>query len=249
MNSFQINGAGINGAGSFASIVYIPDAVVTVELALNERNAVTLSGAIETGLVLLGDISRVSNLGTAEATFQFDPTGLMAIVILGPAGSIEIDTLLEGTMDPAMYMAGSIEVSTVLSSNLVKVAYLGYSDLDHSLEPTGILTFTGGLAGVVDQLLNPSGSLTVGIVNILPFAPAFIEANATGKLRATYMLSGNSDMTTALESDFMSTTIRMPLCNIPYYLDIQGNLANNAYTPELSASTMIRRKTVREMTR
>jgi hypothetical protein len=148
MNSFTLNGTAINGSGSLASVVFLPSATASVELALNERIAVSMSGELGISLTASGDISRVSNLGSApteitflaagdltrnrqiylgEALTGFDvsASGALTRVILGPPGISEWGMSLSGTLAKVnLGPPGTSEWGMALSGDLQRNVYL-----------------------------------------------------------------------------------------------------------------------------
>lgn len=231
----------------FAEIRYIPTSLVSVDFNFSERIAVTLSGELSFGIDLAGDIANRISFGNVVADMSIEPSGSMVVLALGPSGSITIETVVTGTMNPAAYMSGLLISAQELSGLLTKVKELGSAPVGIAVNPSGSLSLTGGLVGSINTLLIAFGSLTLGQTANIPTSLINTYIDPTGTLRGTFRLQGNATVDTVLVGE-MNRLVSIT-GTIDAAIDATGALSNNAYVADLASMTMIRPKTNREMIR
>lgn len=270
MNSFPINSGALNGGGSLASIVYLPAATATVELALSERIVVSMTGGIAMSMDLTGDIYRGLNLGTASTGFGFvvtgdlglnqlvyfdsssigfdlDPSGSLAALMLGPYGESSWGLDLSGDMDRRVLLNGLSSSSLTPSASITAVRELGTNTTYMALSATGLLQSTSSLNGSITKQFALSGDLTVGRVNYLPGSVTSWALDSSGWLSSNTRMQGDAQLTLTVNGDPVAMK---PLSGAAtYQMTVSAFLANNAQGYDLGAYLMTRPATNREMTR
>lgn len=270
MRGVPFNGTAFNDGGSFASISYLPPATVTIELALHERIAVSLSGTMDLGLSLVGDIARVSNIGDAPLGMGWflegglthnqriylgavlldsglDFNGGMSTLLIGPSGSCEWGVEFTGDVDRRTYMSGITTMDMSPSGTLHSVRRLVADPMTMGIAFTGSMQLNGGLVGTMSMGMAPSGSLTINRRNYLPNANLTQGMALTGSLRGTYRLQGTISSTLNMTGTIANIKLLSGSMNSGF--TFSGDLSNNAAGEDLDAFLMIRKPINREMTR
>lgn len=270
MNGFPFNSGALNGGAALACIVYLPAATATVELALNERIAVSMAGSLGMSISPSGDISRVSNLGSAPFTLGFatagdltrsqriyfegsstgfglDASGAMSTVSLGPYGESSWGFAVAGDMDRRVLLSGSSAIALSPAASVVAVRTLVGSPITTGFAATGAMQLTGGLQGASTITVASSGGLTVGRISNLPLAFTGYALTASGALTSRVRMHGNS------QCDFTVTGrlfgIKAMTGTVTYQITPSAYLSNNATGYDLGTYLMTRPTTNREMTR
>jgi hypothetical protein len=270
MNSFLLNGSAINGSGFVAAVVFLPSATASVELALNERIAVSMSGEIGISLTTSGDISRVSNLGSAPAAITFlaagdltlnrqiylgeaftgfdvSASGTLAKVNLGPSGTSEWGMSLSGNVDRNVYLSGEATHQFDLVGSLSAGRSLGEASAAFSLDAVGGMYLIGGLSGTADIALIPTGNLNQGFRTPLPTGSITWGRGFTGSINKTQMMTGTVTSHTDLVGRL--SLIAFLTGSTQVDLGLAGSLSNNSGGYDLVKLTMVRPYINRDMTR
>lgn len=254
MNGFPLNSGALNGGSNLASIVYLPSATATVELSLSERIAVSLSGGLDMSISPSGDISKVSNLGSAPVTiailaegslsqarmvhfdysttgFDFEPTGTLSKMVIGPSGECTWGMDATGDMTRIGVMSGIINKSLDISSTgFFAVRSFGSQEVTLSLDPTASLTRIRYMGGSVESSITPYGSITVGLRRNLGTADTGFAITPSGSIRLTGGLVGTSTVSIN-PTGFLSQGIKVA---------IPASTAYMACTPEGNLSQVFR---------
>jgi hypothetical protein len=270
MNGFPFNSAALNGGAALASIVYLPAATATVEIALNERIAVSMAGSLGMSISPSGDIYRVSNLGSAPFTFGIsttgdltqsqriyfegsstgfglDASGAMSTVSLGPYGESSWGFAVAGDMDRRVMLSGSSAMYLSPTASIVAVRTLVGSTIATGFAATGTMQLTGGLQGASTITVASSGGLTVGRINNLPLASAGFALTNSGVLTNTVRMQGDAQCAFSLTGSVFG--IKAISGTVTYQMTPSAFLSNNATGYDLGTYLMTRPATNREMTR
>lgn len=266
-----INSTAINARESLGSIAYLPDATATVETILFERYSPFMVGTTGMGLALAGDLSTVKILGTGTVALGLDLTGVLdkTQIVLLPSSTVGIQLEPTGALNTRLYQPYSgIATDIALTGSLTRTMYLsGVSNKD--LSPTGLLVrqsllptasstklltldslyFTNivSLSGSIDKLMDATGTLTLGKVVFLSNAQAQTGFEMLGSLSGTFMLSGAAETSLDMVATLIAIRRLSGEASTDFLLD--AYLSNNAFGVDIGSSTMVRRKTNREMTR
>lgn len=159
LNGFALGGAVLDGTGVTNTYVYLPSSTMSMEVSLAERRFVSMSGSMDIGLTLAGDISRVANLGDAPMSWGFTPsgtlyrgvpfgpqlmsvgatlTGVMSSLTLIPSGSVAMSYSMTGTLIRTGGLAGSVDLATDLSGNPHAIRYFGDQSISAGMGLTGL---------------------------------------------------------------------------------------------------------------
>ena len=270
MNGFPFNSGALNGGAALACIVYLPAATATVELALNERIAVSMAGNSGMHISPSGDISRVSNLGPAPTTISFSPagdltqsqriyfegsstgfgldaSGAMSTVSLGPYGESSWGFAVAGDMDRRVLLSGSSGMALSPAASIVAVRTLVGSTIATGFAATGTMQLTGGLQGASTITVASSGGLTVGRINNLPLASTGCMLSPSGVLTNRARMQGDAQCGFSVTGSISG--IKRMSGTVTYQMTPNASLSNNATGYDLGTYLMTRPATNREMTR
>lgn len=248
MEGFPYNSKPVNSNGSFASIVYLPDANATVEFLVFERNAQTLSGNTTMEISPVGDISKVANLGTASTTialtptgvlasfkrnffgpaelsFGLDPAGQMTTLAMLPSGALDSSWASTGSMIRVVPMMGSLNLGWSFNGNLSRKGQLGAVTIEKGIDVAGVLGAVQYLQGDITQALNPAGVLDLFRRNYIGYTEVTTSLSVQGNLRLKGGLFGNTNITTVTTGSLTKLTgVRIPFATTEQSMSISGKL-------------------------
>lgn len=182
MNFHAINGAAINGSAVMFNIVLLPDGAFGIDTVLFERNVALMEGSFGIELDMLGDVTRLAQLGEAPFGIDLEITGTLALdqnVYL--TGSFDLAMDATGTLANVRHLSGEFTMALDIAGDPTNFASMAATfGIDfawdamltavHSIEPTsfGIANeMTGDLFvyrylpnGTFGMALNMTGDLT-----------------------------------------------------------------------------------------
>ena len=270
MDSFPYNGKPLNSAGGLASIVYLPASSTGMGFLLYERASALLSGSITKEVTLVGDISKIALIGSANVTFSvtatgdltryrtayfnaetvsvgFTPAGTLTKLSLFPVSGIGITTAITGQLTRIIPMQGDTGIAVDLIGSLIRTQYLGDSQLSLTMDLSGVLGAIQYLSGDVNVDIVPSGDMSIFSRNYIGYASTSMSFAVSGTLLQTVMLAGSTSMSMDIDGT-MSRTIFIAGESVTQF-DVNGLLSNNATVADLDGFLMVRRQSNREMTR
>lgn len=269
LNGFALGGAVLDGAGVTNTYVYLPSSTMSMEVSLAERRFVSMSGSMEIGLTLAGDISRVANLGDAPMSWGFAPsgtlyrgvpfgpqlmsvgatlTGVMSSLTLIPSGAVSMSYDVTGTLIRTGGLAGSVDLANTLSGDPYAIRYFGDQSISAGMGLTGALTKIQYLSGTVATAMDLVGSLSVGQVSLLPSSTLSMTAVLAGSLRGTFRMPGAIDMALDMSGQLMRL-VAIGSQTLPMTTSLSGSLSSNATQADIDTNTMVRPYRERTMVR
>jgi hypothetical protein len=248
MNGNQINSGAINARVGFASIVYLPSATVEIELRANERIYVSMVGSTGMGMSPSGDISKVSNLGSAtnamglavngsltlNRRIYFDSSTLgMGITLNGnpqtvsriPSGSVNQSFATSGQMIARSVMSGSIDKSFTVTGQSTNFVNFGSQVIKPGISLSGALIANRYLSGDSTIQLMPAGDLAKGVRVSIGSGVTGIDLTAAGALRKTARMAGGITVSMA-PTGSLAKGVRIPIGSAPSVqsMSMVGNL-------------------------
>lgn len=225
LNGFALGSAGINSSSVAAQYIYLPSSTMTWGLELAERRFVSLSGLIDAGMSLAGDISKIANLGAANLYWSFDHIG--ALSKISNLGSItDTWTLTPSGVLSAQLSLGAqdISMSFDLSGVLKTVVLLPSGQSDWVANFEGSITRAGGLVGSIDMETEIVGDPT----RVRFFGDQLIDTNYsfTGLLTRTQYMVGSIDSVVDFSGD-LSRGLVIPIGSgsMGWNTGLTGNLS------------------------
>lgn len=229
-----------------------------------------MQGAITKEITLVGDIAKVALIGAAGATvnftftgqltkyqtayfgsqsvsFGFDIDGTITKLRLFPESEVSVAWTPQGSLSRIQTLVGALDFTSDLTSNLIKVQRLGAVNTAKTLDLSGVLGAVQYLSGDVEMSLTPDGQLSIYVPNYIGYQTTGMSFAVAGTLQQTMMLSG--DISVGFDATGVMQRTQFMVGAISNQLILDGSLSNNASIGELDEFLMVRRKTIREMTR
>lgn len=216
----------MNGSGIVATLVYIPNAPLTLDFALNERNSALLSGSTGLNLDAFGDLARLSIVGAASTGIVFAPAG-----DLSKFTGVNIGTA-PGTM--AMALDGLLTNNTQIPA----------ANGDVTMTPTANLLRIGGLQGDASITLDPQATLSL---YVYLDGDTGITIEPSGDPRNLVRLSGVTGV--EMEVDGTVVSQRFLAGQVDMFILTDGSLSVNALGKDIDTNVMVRPFTERTMVR
>ena len=223
------------------------------------------------GLSLSGDLSTVKNIGTAPVVVSFAVTGdlVKTQIVLIPSSTLvkqfdltgmlqtrfnfsysEITQGIEmtGLLTRVMYLDGKSDKGIDITGVLRKTVYLPSAASLKTLDLVSLnLRSKVALSGLITKQISISGDLAVGKRVPLSNVEAQIGFEVLGELRGSFKMQGTVDI--SLETAGSLSLIKQLIGAVSKNTALDGYLSNNAFGVDIGSSTMVRRKTNREMIR
>lgn len=266
MNTHGINSAELNGSSGHFTVIDLGTATATLEFVAFERSVTQLSGTIGITFSALGDITKMSQLGTASTGITLDTTASLdkfAVVGLGAAQAdlVFAETASLSTVIPLgnavsdlafsvvgdLYLVVDMTASATLAFEAVSsggpqlTRLLGDSPALLGFETVADLTqhVKRNLGDAVSGMeLEITGSLIQYVKNYLPNVSAPLTLDAQGDLtKYARMGMASADMTFIVGGVLANYIYMSGSAGIVF--DTDANLFNNpnAYDPPANVLT------------
>lgn len=146
MAGLPYNGEAYNEGGSLASFVYLPASDITIDLAINERNTVTLSGGINFQASYVGDLTKVITFGDTPLNWEF--------VIDGSLTTFHTINIGQADLSSGFDFTGALSTFLTINIGQADLALLNFDYVGT------VVTTMPGPAGAMEWSLDPVADLT-----------------------------------------------------------------------------------------